>query len=309
MRNRFYLCIFLPILLLSFESCTSGSELFTIIETTSELDYYSIEVYNDLLYLAGGDVWKQCDLSISENGKKWDTEYFTNRAIFDLHATSDRLLAVGTSGYLFSGDQEMQKIEINTYSLLRGISNIGERLIAVAGKDFNKGWIYSFDEDNNILAEHFYDHELSAIECDENGNCITSGYGIILSSSDVGITWTRSDQTGDFYNSISYNSVGIPFIVGYSGSIIYSEDLGTSWQSIKNGHSPLSNNKPFRSIKFYGNIGFIVGDNGTIWKSIDDGKSWSDISLNTELDLLDFVLFQNKLIIASESGKVISVPQ
>ena len=305
MKNSWSLGYFIFTFLL-FSSCDHGSDEFSIIETSSDFDYYAIEVFDNKLYVAGGEVWKQCDLSISSNGIDWQTEYFTNRAIFDLHATDSELFAVGTSGFIFSGTSDLSKKEVATNRLFKGITKIDGGLIAVAGKDFNKGWVYPIDDNYQILNEYKYDHELTDVKCDNQDDCIATGYGIIIYSHDKGLTWVRSFQNGDFYNSIGYNSEGIPFVVGYNGSILYSEDKGITWTAIKSAHSPLTNNKPFRKIKFYNDAGYIVGDNGTIWKSIDNGQSWSDISLNTELELFDFVIFQDKLFIASEAGYILT---
>ncbi len=306
MRNNWFI-LFFVFSFLTFFSCDNRSDLFSIIQTDSVYDYYAIEVFDSKLYVAGGEVWKQCDLSTSGDGNVWQTEYFTNRALFDLHATESELLAVGTSGFLFSGSQELIKKEIGTNSLFKGITQVKDGFVVIAGKDFNKGWLYPLDDEYQILKEYNYDHELTDIKCDQNGHCIATGYGILLYSLDNGILWNRSSQDGDFYNSVGYNSEGIPYVAGYSGSILFSNDHGIKWSAIKSAHSPLANNKPFRKIKFYNETGYIVGDNGTIWKSIDDGKSWSDISINTELDLFDFVIFNGQLFITSETGQIITV--
>ncbi|MFT4532694.1 MAG: hypothetical protein ACJA1A_000608 [Saprospiraceae bacterium] len=308
MKNSWFLGYFVFTFLL-FLSCDHGSDDFSIIETSSDFNYYAIEVFDKKLYVAGGEVWKQCDLSISSDGTNWQTEYFTNRAIFDLHASGSTLFAVGTSGYLFSGISELLKKEVASNSLFKGVTKTDIGLIAIAGKDFNKGWIYPIDNNFQILNEYKYDHELTDVKCDSEGNCIVTGYGIIIYSQDNGLTWMRSTQEGDFYNSIAYNSEGIPFVVGYNGSILFSENKGLKWSAIKSAHSPLANNKPFRKIKFYNDAAYIVGDNGTIWKSVDDGQSWVDISINTELDLFDFVIFNDKLFIASEAGHILTLNQ
>ena len=306
MKSSYIPTYFIFFLLLLF-SCDRRSDEFSIIETDSELDYYAIEIFDDKIYVAGGEVWKQCDLSISENGNDWETGYFTNRAIFDLHATDSELYAAGTSGYFFAGTQELIKIDLTTYSLFKGITKVDGGFVAVAGKDFNKGWLYPIDDNYQVLNEYKYNHELTDVKCDQSGHCVATGYGILLYSIDHGITWHRSSQDGDFYSAVGYNSDSIPFVVGYNGSILFSDDQGITWNAIKNAHSPLTNNKPFRKVKFYNDVGYIVGDNGTIWKSIDDGTSWSDISIKTELDLVDFVTFKNQLFIASEAGKIITV--
>jgi len=306
MKNNWFVVFYISSILLLF-SCDNRSDAFAIIQTSSIYDYYAIEFFDGKFYAAGGEVWKQCDLSISPEGNQWETDYFTNRAIFDLHATDTELFAVGTSGYLYAGSQELIKKEIETNSLLKAITKVDGGYVAIAGKDFNKGWLYPIDNNFKILNEYIYDHELTDVKCDQDYNCVATGYGILLYSTDNGITWNRSSQDGDFYNSVGYNSEETPYVAGYNGSILFSEDHGITWIAFKSAHSPLANNKPFRKIKFYDETGYIVGDNGTIWKSNDDGKSWSDISINTELDLFDFVISERKLFIASEAGKIVTV--
>ena len=70
MKNSWSLGYFIFTFLLS-SSCDHGSDEFSIIETSSDFDYYAIEVFDNKLYVAGGEVWKQCDLSISSNGIDW----------------------------------------------------------------------------------------------------------------------------------------------------------------------------------------------------------------------------------------------
>ncbi len=297
----FYL-LFISFLLFS---CDIGSEDFVIIETSSDFDYYAIEIHNDQLYIAGGEVWQQSDLTTSSDGLNWQTMYFTNRAIFDLHSDQNLLYAVGTSGYIYTGQSDLNRREVPTNSLFRAITTTSTGIIAIAGKDFNKGWIYPINNEYQILNEYIYNNELSDVKCNDE-NCIAVGYGIILYSDDEGLTWTQASQTGDFYNAIAYNIEGTAYTVGYNGSIIHSNNGGKSWTSYKNAHSPLANNKPFRKIKFFGQSGYIVGDNGTIWKSDDSGLSWRDISLRSDLDLFDLEIFRGKLYLASEAGRIIS---
>lgn len=286
-------------------SCGKKSDAFTQLETTSEFDFHAIEYYQGNLYATGGDIWNKSDLAISSDGITWQVDSFSNKSIFDLHSDGVDLFAVGNDGYIFRSEPELTLTRTKHWGMLRGFGHTESGYIGVGGKDFNKGWIYKTNDQIEIDTTHQYNNELSDVKCLEQKECIAVGYGIILVSTDNGNSWVQNQQTGDFYNSIAYNTQGIPYIVGYSGSILFSDDHGQSWKTLRNGHSPTSSNKPFRKIKFIANQGFIVGDNGLIWHSSDSGKNWADISINTKLDLFDFHYLDDQLIIVSEMGNVI----
>lgn len=296
-------------IVLSFISCAdeNGTE-FNIIQTSSELQYYSMESFDGALYAVGGRPWERSDIAVSLDGVDWKVTYLGNRGVFDLHATDHRLLAVGNDGYIYTGvDENLHLLTPRHNNMLRAITEVPDGYVMVGGKDWNKGWLYKTDQEGNVLSERIIEHQLSDVKCDGNGNCIATGYGIILKSHDYGLSWLVDEQNGDFYRSIAYYSDGTAFVVGYRGSLIYLEVGESLWKSIKSGHSPIGTNTPFRKIKFYGEHGYIVGDNGTIWHSTEGGSNWTNISIDTEFDLYDFVLANDRLYIASESGKILVV--
>lgn len=291
-----------------FSSCSkSRSDSFEVIATSSPFDFHSIEVFESNIYATGGDVWMKSDLAKSSNGKEWIVDSLTNKSIFDLYSDDQFLYGVGNDGYIFSGDPKLELTRTKHWGLLRSFTSSGENFIAAGGKDFNKGWIYRVNSDLQIDTTHQYDHEILTTLCNKSGRCVAAGYGIILTSDDASISWQRSTENGDYYNSIALNSEDRFYIVGYEGTIIYSDNGGSNWEKIKNGHSPLKSNKPFRSIKFNGDKGVIVGDNGLVWHSPDGGEHWEDMSIDTGLDLFDFVFFGGKIFCASENGQIISL--
>ncbi len=289
-------------------SCSnSKSEDYEWIETASPFDFHSIELYDDVLYATGGDVWNRSNLATSSNGIEWSLDSLTNKSIFDLYSDDESLYGVGNDGYIFSGQPSLKLSRTKYWGMLRAFTASKEGFIAVGGKDFNKGWIYKVNSKLKIDTVHIFENEILTTACNASGRCISCGYGVILKSDDFGNSWQRSPENGDYYNSIAVNDSEKFFIVGYNGTIIYSDDNGESWQKIKNGHSPLANNKPFRSIKFRSNKGVIVGDNGLIWLSENGGKDWNDISIKTDMDLFDFSFFQSKIVCVSEAGQLFVV--
>ena len=289
-------------------SCTdSRSDEFDLISTDSPFDFHCIENFKGTLYASGGDVWLRSNLATSPNGSTWSVDSLTNKSIFDLYTDGESLFGVGNDGYIFSGNPDLQLFRTRFWGLLRAFTASDDGYIAVGGKDFNKGWIYKVNNDIKIDTLSKFEHEILTVNCNGSGRCIAAGYGIIVYSDDFGVSWTRSSEDGDYYNSIAVNNQDNFFIVGYNGTIIESQDNGDNWNKIKNGHSPLTDNKPFRSIKFNDTTGVIVGDNGLIWISQNSGQDWQDISIDTDLDLFDFVFFQSKLVCASEAGQIIVV--
>lgn len=304
MKNNLFHLLSLFLLITLFSCGNGSSDNYLVIETGSDYDFHTIEIHDGIVYASGGDVWNKSNIVQSSDGLEWSVDSLSNKSIFDLHSDGINLYGVGVDGYIFKGNPELQLTRTKYWGMLRGVSNSENGLVAIGGKDFNKGWIYKLNEELKVDTAFIFENEIADVICDQLGNCIASGFGIILTSDDDGYTWNRSLETGDFFNSMDYNSAGIPYAVGYSGSLMNSADNGTTWKKMKDGHSPIFSNTPFRNIKFYGSQGFIVGDNGTIWNSEDDGSSWNSISIDTEDDLIDFVLIGTKLIIVSEKGRV-----
>lgn len=285
----------------------SNSEDFELITTESPFDFHAIINHQDILYATGGDVWNRSNLLTSLNGKDWTVDSLTNKSIFDLYSKDNTLYGVGNDGYIFSGSPQLKLSRTEYWGMLRAFTSSNEGFIAAGGKDFNKGWIYVVNSDLMVDTAHIFENEILDVHCLNSGHCIACGYGVILTSTNAGLTWRRSEENGDYYNSIAKNRTNDVFIVGYNGTIIKSIDQGSTWIKLKNGHSPLANNKPFRAIKFNGSTGVIVGDNGLVWLSKNDGMDWKDISIATGMDLFDFDFLNDQIIAVSEKGQIISL--
>lgn len=308
MKSRlllFFLFIFSFFIIIS---CTNNrSDEFLLFSTNSPYDFHSVINHNDILYATGGDIWSKSNLLTSTDGTQWSIDSLTNKSIFDLYSSEGTLYAVGNDGYIFSGKPDLKLSRTKFWGMLRGFTSSENNFVAVGGKDFNKGWIYKVNSDLQVDTAIFFENEILDVECNNSEKCIACGYGTILTSDNSGLSWKRSTENGDYYNSIASNSINEIFIAGHLGSLIKSSDQGETWEKLKNGHSPLSNNKPFRSIKFSGKTGIIVGDKGLVWISQNDGKNWEDISIDSDLDIFDFDFFQSKIICVSEAGKIISL--
>ena len=104
--------------------------------------------------------------------------------------------------------------------------------------------------------------------------------GVILHSTDGGITW----QPGKFkeynYYSIMFLNSNEGFIAGENGIIIHTDDGGSSWKS-----NTLPAYKINRLLDVSGSI-WAIGNGGIIQKSKDNGRSWHGKSGKSFLAIL-----------------------
>lgn len=115
--------------------------------------------------------------------------------------------------------------------------------------------------------------------------------GLILTSSDDGITWVKKSLP----SSISVSDVhifrdGKTFIVGDSSSLYYSSLFLDSLRLI-----PLEKGYTFFRIKFINeNIGFITGNKGLILKTTNGGLNWYKTKTSSKEIIFDLSFFNNK---------------
>ena len=109
-------------------------------------------------------------------------------------------------------------------------------------------------------------------------------------------TWVQSTQGSNNLMGIAYGE-GTVVIGGYSGTIIRSEDFGTTWEIVTSGltHS-------IRAMAF--GVGHFVaaGSNQTIAYSIDQGQTWTAVTGLGITLFRDVVYAQNKFVAVGGSG-------
>ncbi|MEE9439321.1 MAG: YCF48-related protein [Saprospiraceae bacterium] len=291
----------------TFHSCSNRAEPnFERYNTGIDFDLHTIEVFNDILYTTGGDVWSLSQLSKSSDGINWKVDSLSNKSIFDLLITENNIYGVGVDGYIFSGNP-IEFHRTKYWGILHAIEQSSNGFVAVGGKNWNKGYIYTLNRELTIDTTFTYDHELSSVAMAPDGTLTAVGYGIILTSTDDGYSWSREEVDGDFYNSIAYNSEGVGYIIGNSGNILISYNNGKTWDTKKSGYS-LWNKKTMRKIVFDDSLqGVIVGKKGLILKTLDGGKTWENISISTINNFYDATIFKNQIIIASNAGIVYKI--
>lgn len=155
-------------------------------------------------------------------------------------------------------------------------------------------------EERASILPHF-----NRIYIDGRTTYLAGELGLLAKSNDFGKTWQRYDEIyhGSFYD-IARTKQGNLLAVGLRGHSFRSLKNGAPWDETETGVTSLLNSivsAPNNSI-------FVLGNNGTLLVSEDDGVSYQ---LKTEPDgkaLIQGVVFNNELVIASEVGiKVIKI--
>jgi len=251
------------------------------IETGFDYDFDQIATdQNGKLFTVGGDNWNYGLLGTSIDGQNWNFDSLTNKRMYDI--SFDRQgngYAVGIDGYLFHKDvnsNDWKFHRLPSYIVNRGVSfwNKSQGFIA-AGAAFGNGRIHKIIEPFEREKQDTFDYEISDITHSNSQTIHAAGYGLILKSKDQGATWQRSFPSGDYFKAIQFVDENTGYVIGFSGSILRTDDAGESWQSLKKGGNLNSSKEPFTDLFFEDkNNGFITGEDGLLWETRDGGSSW-----------------------------------
>ncbi len=137
--------------------------------------------------------------------------------------------------------------------------------------DYNKDSKNFMPKDLRIEPIEFKTFRFSDIQFIGSRGWVTGNNGIILYTSNRGVSWTLR-KWGDFdFNDLHMVDSEKGFIAARNGNILQTEDGGKSWIVLK--WDDFTSN--FNSITFHKDRGIITGDRGTILITADNGKTWS----------------------------------
>ena len=114
---------------------------------------------------------------------------------------------------------------------------------------------------------------------------------------------TLNSPTSNSLNSICFINDSLGFACGNQGTVIKTENGGTSWE-ILNDSSAID----LYDIKFISTMnGFIVGEKGTILSTFNEGKSWQKLNADTSQSLFKIYFLKNKSVgfIIGASGTIL----
>jgi photosystem II stability/assembly factor-like uncharacterized protein len=240
-----------------------------------------------------------------------------HQALFGVTLHESNGFAVGAGGRIFrtedGGKNWVLEVNDNALSLL-GVSFSG--LSAVAVGQF--GVIVVRDGEGNWRkVESGTSERIFNVDMNSKGQAVAVGaFGLILSSTDGGITWkdVSPDWSDTFYDpdmrlgglfepnvyGVQINDAGKVWVAGELSLVMISEDIGETWL-VKNagGSSENGVSSTLSAIDVRDDgTAFAVGQEGYVLKSQDHGDTWAKIKPATHQNLLGVSSINSGLVVA-----------
>jgi photosystem II stability/assembly factor-like uncharacterized protein len=308
-----YTFVYLSTLLLIFSSCSKNKITlpFKVLQQDKEYNLYSVHFNNaNEGHVVGGKTWFEGTyLSTNNAGEDWTEAILGDKQLNGLNFQSEGYgVCVGIDGYLYEKDDpnaEWRYHRLRHWHFLRDIAIESQNeMLAVGGQAYKNGAIYHMDQPWRVDSIFRIEQELSAVTYVGENRAVAVGYGVVLLSKDKGYNWEILPIQGDFFQDVQFVSDQVGFILGFAGTVLKTNDAGSTWQKIRNAR-PAGNNV-LRAMAFKDeNLGFLVGDNGRFFKTEDGGDSWLLIEDMPVYNFNDIFLIENKGYIVGESGIII----
>ncbi len=305
-------CIFLGVSL-SFCSKEPVTIQWELIDTDTNVRLNDLSFINpDTGYIAGGTSWYQgVLLSTIDGGKSWQTDTLTSKELMGIHFDSrNKGYATGIDGHLFvkeSDENDWYFWRLKWWDVMRDIHlfQSGEGF-AVGGISFNNGVIWKFENNYNIIQRDTFPHELSGLHVADPQTIHVVGYGIVLRSTDGGLTWQENGIHGDFFKAVHFPSALVGYAVGDRGSIIKTTDGGDTWKALRKADNVFNAGTSFHAVFFVTNDkGYIAGEKGTLWKTENGGEDWQTVQDLPEVHFNAVVVVKDMGYLIGDEGTVI----
>lgn len=123
---------------------------------------------------------------------------------------------------------------------------------------------------------------------------IIGDYGKIVLSDNDGVDWRYIvSGTNENLNDLQMVNSKIGYLAGNSGSLWKTENGGDSWFPLQPAEKASLSSRPNRIYFFSSQVGYHYGI-GKMFKTIDGGKSWASVEYNTQLSVINDVVFTDK---------------
>jgi len=312
-KNIFF--IFVEFYFFLFAACNREKTFqipWTELQSPTSLHLNSIYFTDDSIgHIVGGNIWLE-DISLTtvDAGNTWRIDSLRGKEILEMYFNGNNNgFAVGIGGDFYFKETPSSNWKYHNLffpnETFRGVSFWEEEGIIVTGGAFRSGKIIKIDKEFNGEVIDSFEQELATVFHSDNNVIHIGGYGIMLRSIDGGFTWQNKGIIGDFFKDIYFPNPQIGYAIGFSGSIIKTNDAGANWDFIRNGDNLSTSNKPFQSVFFTDEQnGFIVGDKGLFWRTKDGGENWEVIDDFPDVDLNDIFIINSVGYIVGKDGRI-----
>lgn len=297
-------------------SCLERSSL-TIAD---EVNFEQSQVWSALHFIddtvgivVGGDEWFEGHMAFTiDGGKNWTFRQMGNKALKGVTTNEQNWLAVGIDGYIYHGQILPEPAEgvferQAFWEYLKDVIFLDQNnlAIAVGGIGLNRGFVQQIATDQwSSLACDTLDRILEAVAQAPDGEIMAVGYGQVLSSKDLGLSWQQTPFRSAHLSDIHFLPAGRAIMCSRQGNIWVREKNETSWSKIK---LPFASKIYLNAITSDEDEIWMCGDRGTIIYSSDGGSTWKRIPFQKDEDLNDLSLTSSKVWLAARSGKLFAL--
>lgn len=287
----------------------------TELQSPTSLNLNSVFFTDDSTgHIVGGNIWfEDIYLQTTDAGKNWSTNTLQGKEILEMKFNENNNgFAVGLGGNFYFKNTPSSNWQYHNlffpHETFRDVSFWEkENGIIVTGGAFKDGKIIKVDNEFKSELVDSFEQELATVFHSDENVIHIGGYGIMLRSTDGGLTWKNKGIIGDLFRDIHFPNSQVGYAIGFSGSIIKTTDAGENWKFIRNGDNLSTSNKPFQSVFFVDEKnGFIVGDKGLFWRTKNGGEDWEVIDDFPSVDLNDIFIINNVGYIVGKDGRIFS---
>ena len=218
------------------------------------------------------------------------TEFFSSSDFYSAYISdAGSLWVVGSKASILNskdGSLNFQKFNIDTV-------------------DFDNQRVYGYEKTEKTFSLkdiRFEPIELKDIKFRDvqfigNNGWIIGTKGVILNSTDGGLTWTFSKWDSYDLHSIHMVNEKKGFISSTDSTILMTEDGGKTWEA-REWEGVTAD---FNAINFYKNFGIITGTRGTVLITEDGGKTWNARQIDEAKRKDKYVNLNNAFFISAKN--------
>ncbi len=298
-------------------SCSKNEKITIINNAISDAALYAViekRSGSDTLIACGGSRYLRGDVFFSYDGgiTWWAEKNIAEKALYDIIVVNDSTLcAVGYDGKLLfskSFGNSWSLIQLD-YLPLKSVKVINNKLFICGGIGLRTGIIYQCSLDGAVLKRDTFENEMSDIILAADNTLKCCGYGIVLSSSDNGQTWTADNAEGDFFKCFVETNDGL-YAVGMSGvNLKYSNG---NWNTVSKGNRITKNNLIITSsaYNFQSNKWISAGKHNVLYDLNESGKKSTLLKTTNDLHLnYNNISSRGSTFIAcTDEGTIITLP-
>ena len=265
------------------------------------------------ILVVGGKTWERSVAYRShDGGQQWQSVSLEGRGMYALETDASGLVyGCGLDKRLstFTPDRQRQYV-FGDYAAFKGLDAWDDdHIILAGGESIIVGYLFRASLKRGVMEEMFsLKREMNVVHCVDSLRWLAAGFGIVMRSSDGGLSWDTLDVRGEHFLDLCTVHDSVYFMCGIGGSIYRSYDYGEHWSTLRDATRIFVTSKPLRCICFGDEMnGLVAGEGGLVWRTRDGGHHWISLEGLPCVDYLDIRHFQGRYWLCGSQGTIVSV--